>query len=190
MTTEQPPRITLTTRLAQPRAAEGKLTLPFELRCRSRLRATLDDGRQAALYLERGMVLRDGDLLEGPGGVAVQVRAADETVSTVLTDDPLALARAAYHLGNRHVTLQVGPGWLRYLHDPVLERMVCAMGLAVRTERAPFEPEAGAYGGGQIAGHSHGHSHGNGQRHTHEHEDGDGHEHGPNGQHHHHGAHG
>ena len=169
---------------------DGTLTLPFASRCRSRLRATLDDGREAALYLERGMVLRNGDLLGGPQGIVVQVRAADETVSTVLAEDPRALARAAYHLGNRHVALQVGHGWLRYLHDPVLERMVCALGLAVRTERAPFEPEAGAYGGGQIAGHGHAHSHGNGRIHTHDATDADGHGHGPGAPHHHQGAHG
>ena len=68
--------------------------------------------------------------------------------------DPWSLARAAYHLGNRHVALQVGSGWLRYLHDHVLDDMVRGLGFEVVVEEAPFEPEAGAYGG-----HGHSHSH-------------------------------
>jgi urease accessory protein len=68
-------------------------------------------------------------------------------VSIARTDDALLLARAAYHLGNRHVALQIGPGWLRYLHDRVLDGMVRELGLTVAGEQAPFEPEAGAYGG-------------------------------------------
>ena len=62
------------------------------------------------------------------------------------TDDPKALARAAYHLGNRHVPVQVGDGWLRYLADHVLDDMLRGLGLEPKSEQAPFEPESGAYG--------------------------------------------
>ena len=82
--------------------------------------------------------------------------AAAETVSTVHSDNGLVLARACYHLGNRHVPLQIGPGWLRYAHDHVLDDMLRGFGLTVRVERAPFEPEAGAY---VAASHAHTHAH-------------------------------
>jgi len=86
----------------------------------------------------------------------VQVLAAPERVSTVRCADPLLLARAAYHLGNRHVPLQIEAGFLRYQHDHVLDEMVRGLGLEVLIEQAPFEPEAGAY---QSAPHGHAHDH-------------------------------
>ena len=83
--------------------------------------------------------------LRATSGLVVEVRAAPEAVSTARADDALLLARAAYHLGNRHVALQLGPGWLRYPHDHVLDNMARELGLTVNREQAPFEPEAGAY---------------------------------------------
>ncbi|MDQ3035888.1 MAG: urease accessory protein UreE [Myxococcota bacterium] len=152
------------------RVAEGApratLTLPFELRQRSRLRAMLDrdegdaaggGAREVALFLPRGTVLRGGDLLRAVDGTVVIVRAAVESVSTVRGHDPMGLARAAYHLGNRHVPLEVGEGWLRYGHDHVLDDMVRGLGLEVRAEHAPFEPESGAYGGHHDHHHDHHH---------------------------------
>ncbi len=134
---------------------QATLTLPFDLRCKSRLRTRLDSGEEVGLFLPRGTVLRHGDRLRATGGLVVEVRAAPETVSTARADAPLLLARAAYHLGNRHVALQLGPGWLRYPHDHVLDGMVRELGLTVTSEQAPFEPEAGAYGGGHHHGHDH-----------------------------------
>lgn len=121
------------------------LTLPFELRQKSRQRVCLDDGREIALQLPRGTVLRHDDVLCAGNGLLIKVQAAPETVSTVHSQDPLLLARAAYHLGNRHLPLQIGDGWLRYLHDHVLDAMVRDMGLSLVCEMAPFEPEGGAY---------------------------------------------
>ena len=141
------------TRCADPQA---RLTLPFELRQKSRLRAVLDSGDDVGLFLPRGTVLRQGDLLQTTTGLVVQVIAALESVSTATSADPLLLARACYHLGNRHVALQIGADWLRYLHDHVLDHMVRELGLAVVREQAPFEPEAGAYGSN---GFGHGHDH-------------------------------
>ena len=77
------------------------------------------------------------------------MRAAAQTLSLVRAADPVALARAAYHLGNRHVPVQVGAGWLAYEHDHVLDDMVEELGLAVETRVAPFEPEAGGYRHGE-----------------------------------------
>jgi len=140
--------------------AAGTLTLAFGDRRRSRLRARLDDGREVALLLPRGSRLLDGDRLrDETGELVVAVRAAEETLSWVRAEDPLLLARAAYHLGNRHVPVQIGPGWLAYEHDHVLDGMIEEMGLAVTTRRAPFEPEAGGYRhGGEAPAHG-GHHH-------------------------------
>jgi len=150
--------IQITEKLAAPAPATTTLTLPFELRQKSRLRATLDNGAEAGLFLERGTLLRHGDLLRADSGEIIEVRAAPEDVSTARAADALLLARACYHLGNRHVPLQVGDGWLRYLHDHVLDDMLLHMGLDVTFERAPFEPEGGAYAG-EAHGHAHAHEH-------------------------------
>ncbi len=137
---------------------DGRLTLPIEQRVRSRLRARLDDGRDVGLFLPRGTLLRGGDRLGSDDGLVIEVVAAAETVSTIHCDDPTLLARAAYHLGNRHIPLQVEKGWLRYQHDHVLDDMLLQMGLALVVEQAPFEPEAGAYQQA-VEGHHHSHSH-------------------------------
>ena len=140
-----------------PRVAERRLVLPFGERSKSRLLVRLDNGEEAGLFLERGSVLRHGDLLLADDGRVVQVEAASETVSTVHTGDGLMLARASYHLGNRHVALQIGAGWLRYQHDHVLDDMLRGFGLLVQVEQAPFEPEGGAYV--PAGNHAHTHSH-------------------------------
>ena len=138
--------------------AGATLTLPFEERQKSRLRTTLDDGNEAALLLPRGTVLRQGDLLKADNGLVIEVRSAMEEVTTATTKDIHTLARACYHLGNRHIPLQIGDNFVRYLHDHVLDDMVRELGLDVHLEKASFEPEAGAY---QIS-----HNHGNGHNHT------------------------
>jgi urease accessory protein len=146
--------------LDHPRAADRKLVLPFGERSKSRLRAMLDNGEEAGLFLERGSVLRHGDLLLADDGRVVEVQAAPETVSTIHTDDTLMLARASYHLGNRHVALQIGTGWLRYQHDHVLDDMLRGFGLDVVIEQIPFEPEGGAYVAASHHAHPHAHQHG------------------------------
>jgi urease accessory protein len=133
-------------------AASEQLVLPFELRQRSRLRATTASGTELALLLPRGTVLRDGNRLRAVNGLIIAVQAATESVSTARSDDAAQLARVCYHLGNRHVPLQVGAGWLRYLADHVLDQMVTELGLAVVHEQAAFEPEAGAYHQHEHAG--------------------------------------
>jgi urease accessory protein len=140
-----------------------ELTLPFEERQRSRARVRLSSGEEVALLLPRGSLLRGGDALTLSDGRALRVVAAQETVSTVYSADAQALARAAYHLGNRHIPLEVGRGYVRYAHDHVLDGMVRELGLSVVAEQAPFEPEGGAYGRHSHShGHSHSHSHSHG----------------------------
>lgn len=147
-------------------AATTTLTLPLERRTRARLRVTLDDGREAGLFLDRGPILRGGDLLAADDGSVVQVRAADEPLSIVRTDDRHLFARACYHLGNRHTPLQILPGELRYAHDHVLDDMLYRLGLRPELAHRPFEPEAGAYG---EHGSDHAPAHGPAHGHVHAH---------------------
>ena len=143
-------------KLQQLRAADARLVLPFDLRCRSRFRATLDSGEEVGIKLARGQVLRGGEQLLAADGRVVEIVAARETVSVASSEDPLLLARAAYHLGNRHVGLQIGAGWLLYQHDHVLDDLVLGLGLKVSVEQRAFEPEAGAYhGAGGASAHHH-----------------------------------
>lgn len=152
--------------LEKPQQTELMLTLPFELRQKSRLKATLNNEIEIGLMLPRGHLLRGGDCLKAENGDVIQIQAANEEVSTVQHKDPLMIARASYHLGNRHVALQIGNGWIRYQHDHVLDEMVKGLGLEVKFESAPFEPEGGAYGG---HGHSHAHDESQGEPHSHDH---------------------
>ncbi len=141
-------------------AAYSSLTLNLEQRVKSRQRVTLDNGREAGLFLPRGSVLQQGDRLQAESGEIIEIRAARERVSTVYINDPVLMARACYHLGNRHVPLQISSGFVRYQHDHVLDDMLRRMGLHINLEQAPFEPEAGAYGGHQQThGHQHAHGH-------------------------------
>ena len=135
-----------------------KLTLPFELRQKSRLRAKADNGEEVALILPRGKVLRGGERVTAADGRRVEIVAAAEKLAHIESGE---LARVAYHLGNRHVPLQVGRGFVRIAEDHVLEEMARQLGARVSHVEAPFEPEAGAYGhqhdemghGGKIHDH-------------------------------------
>jgi urease accessory protein len=130
-----------------------KLVLPFDLRRKSRFQTTLPDGTEAALFLPRGSVLQDGDLLEVEDGTLVRVESAPENVLFVTADTSHALMRAAYHLGNRHTPVELGEDYLKLEVDPVLQEMLVQLGATVREERSPFQPESGAYGGGHRHGH-------------------------------------
>lgn len=138
------------------------LELPFDLRCKSRLRTQLASGEEIGVFLPPGTVLRGGTLLEGNDGRVVVVVSANEPLMEVRSHDALLLARAAYHLGNRHVAVEVLPGTLRLQPDHVLRQMLVGLGLTVTDTEAAFEPEAGAY----SHGHQHDTMHGKGRIHT------------------------
>jgi urease accessory protein len=130
---------------------QDEVHLVYAEREKSRYRTTTHGGRDIGWFLPRGSVLCDGDALVCENHQIILIRAASETLTEASTDDPLLLARAAYHLGNRHVSLQVLPGCLRFPRDHVLEEMLEGLGLSVRAVDDAFHPEAGAY-----AVHSHG----------------------------------
>jgi urease accessory protein len=136
------------TRIAAQTGFDVELAMPFELRQKSRMRTTLAGGEEIGLFLERGTHLRDGDCLLADDGRVVRIVAAPEDLIEVRCGDAEQLARAAYHLGNRHAPVEVGAGWLRLAADEVLAGMLRGLGATVTPVRAAFEPEAGAYGPG------------------------------------------
>ena len=150
------------------------VTLEHSDRQKSRGLLRLDDGSEAALLLERGSGLRHGDRLLADDGAVVLVQAALEGLSVVTAVDPRDLARAAYHLGNRHVAVQIEGLRLAFLHDHVLDDMLRELGFRVAFAAERFEPESGAYGHGHAhvehRREGHGHGHGQGGEHEHEHE--------------------
>lgn len=131
---------------------DDRLVLPFDRRQKSRLRTRLESGTEVGLFLERGTMLRDGDFLLTENNLLVRVVAALEQVYLVRCDSPFQLMRAAYHLGNRHVPLEIGDGWLKLKRDSVLRDMLLGLGASVSDAELPFDPEAGAYGGGHTHG--------------------------------------
>jgi len=182
-----------------------QVELPWELRSKSRFEATDSSGRPLGVFLPRGSVLRGGDTLLVEDGSLVRVVAANEPVLEVrhcqAHGSLFDLLRAAYHLGNRHVALELKPDHLKLEPDHVLAEMLRAMHLIVSEKQAPFEPEAGAYAqghgghGGHGLGahephgahgahgavapedHKHGHGHGHGLDHGLAHDHGHAHDH-------------
>jgi urease accessory protein len=141
--------------------ATDSVALAYDERKRSRLKVTLASGTEAGIFLERGNHLHGGDKLAAEDGSAViEILAAPEKLIEAVADTPLLFARAAYHLGNRHVPVQILPtengGKLRFQTDHVLAEMVKGLGCRVSEAEAPFQPESGAYGA-HTGGHGHHH---------------------------------
>jgi urease accessory protein len=152
----------LTTRLSanDQVPAEHSLSLTADERTRARHRFQTDDGQDVFLELPRGIVLQEGDLLQtAVGDRTVRVHAKPEPVLTVTAHTAFDLLRAAYHLGNRHVPLEVTAHYLRLSPDPVLQTMLEQMGLTVQQEQQPFHPEVGAYSQHSSQPHNHPHHH-------------------------------
>ena len=140
------------------REPSASLTLPFELRRKSRLLVRLDDGEEAGLFLPHGTVLGNGDKLVAIDGRVIGVIAAPEAIHEVLPTPECSLAQAAYHLGNRHIPVEIREHSLRIERDSVLREMLEQLGAVVRDATAPFQPEPGAYGGGHRHGSDEGHA--------------------------------
>ena len=159
--------------------------LDWDVRQKSRFDATDSAGRALAVFLPRGSVARGGDVLVAEDGSLIVVQAAPQPVLVVrhCTEhgSPFDLLRAAYHLGNRHVQLELQPERLLLERDHVLADMLRHMHLLVSDDTLPFEPETGAYAGGGHSHPDHGHGHDDGHAHDHGHDHGhhkhDGHSH-------------
>ena len=139
--------------------ATDAVLLAYDERKRSRIKVTLASGREAGIFLERGDHLQGGDRLAAEeGSLVVEIVAAPEALIEAAADTPLLFARAAYHLGNRPVPVQILPtangGRLLFQTDHVLAEMLRGLGCDVTTTEAPFQPESGAYGA--HGGHRHG----------------------------------
>ena len=143
----------------------SEVELDWDVRQKSRIEATDSQGRALNVFLPRGTVLRGGDVLVAEDGSLIRVKAAAQPVLVVTHcadhGTPFDLLRAAYHLGNRHVPLELQPDRLLLEPDHVLADMLRGQHLIVTEASSAFEPEGGAYGagGGAHAGHAHGHAH-------------------------------
>jgi urease accessory protein len=132
--------------------APDQLCLTAEERTRSRHRFQTQAGQEVLLQLPRGTILQAGDVLHAADGVEIaQVIAKSEPVLTVTATSELDLLRATYHLGNRHVPLEITANYLRLSPDSVLRSMLEHLGLSTHEESLPFYPEAGAYTSGHHA---------------------------------------
>ena len=156
----------------------ASVELDWDVRQKSRFAATDSTGRALGIFLPRGTVVRGGDVLVAEDGSLVRVLAAPQPVLRITPcadhGSPFDLVRAAYHLGNRHVPIELTPTHLQIEPDHVLADMLRAMHLTVRAENAPFEPEGGAYAAG--GGHPHHHDHDQGHdHHGHDHDHHHGH---------------
>lgn len=155
------------------------VALDWDIRQKSRFEAHDSRGRRLAVFLPRGSVVRGGDVLVAQDGSMVRVLAQAQPLMRVTPcsqhGSPFDLVRAAYHLGNRHVSLELAPHHLQFEPDPVLADMLRGLHLIVTDVQAPFEPEGGAYGGGH--GHRHGHDHDHDHGHGHHHDHPHGHDH-------------
>jgi urease accessory protein len=149
--------------------------LDWDVRQKSRFDCTDSAGRQLGVFLPRGTTVRGGDVLVAEDGSLVRIIAAPQTVLRIthctVHGTPYDLIRAAYHLGNRHVQIELKPDHLKIEPDHVLGDMLRAMHLIVNTVSEPFEPEAGAYAqGGHGHGHGHAHAHVEEKAHVHSHD--------------------
>ena len=137
--------------------------LDWDVRQKSRFQATDSQGRTLGVFLPRGTVVRGGDVLVAEDGSLVRVLAAPQSVLKITHcsahGTPFDLTRAAYHLGNRHVAIELRPDHLKIEPDHVLADMLRGMHLIVHEVSESFEPEGGAYAGGHAQGHDHGHGH-------------------------------
>jgi urease accessory protein len=159
----------------------ASITLDWDTRQKSRFDVTDSTGRQLGVFLPRGTVVRGGDVLVAEDGSLVRVEAAPQSVLRITAcaehGSPFDLMRAAYHLGNRHVPIELKPDHLKIEPDHVLADLLRAMHMMVTEVQEPFEPEGGAYGDNAMMGHDHGHGHSHGHDHAHDHTHDHGHSH-------------
>ena len=170
------------------------VSLDWDVRQKSRFQVEDSSGRVLSVFLQRGHVVRGGDVLVADDGSLIRIEAAPQALLRITTcpqhGTPFDLVRAAYHLGNRHVPIELKPDHLQIEPDAVLADMLRSMHLIVNKVDAAFEPEGGAYGahhGGSGHSHDDGHDHAHApaSQHAHQHGHEHTHVHGPNCKHDH-----
>lgn len=129
------------------------LVLAFDARKKSRQLVTLASGEEIGILLPPGKILREGDVIESEDGSRFKIQAAEEELMMVTAPDSFTLLRAAYHLGNRHISIELRPDRILLQVDSVLKEMLLGLGLTVALVSEKFTPESGAYGGGHKHGH-------------------------------------
>ena len=142
--------------------------LDYDHRTRRRIALTGAGGLQFLLDLAKTPVLAAGDGIRLEDGRIVVVEAAPERLLEIVCADERALARIAWHLGNRHLATEIGARVVYIREDHVIAGMARGLGAEVRAVERPFNPEGGAYGHGAVAGHGHHHHH-HGHDHNHGH---------------------
>lgn len=130
------------------------ITLDLDTRKKARIKSKTDSGATIGIFLERGHPLLIGEILKTECGLLIEVKGQEEEVATAVASDWLTFSKVCYHLGNRHTPLQIGPLWVRFKPDHVLEELAENYGLTIDKTPAIFEPENGAYG---AKSHSHAH---------------------------------
>ncbi len=170
------------------------VSLDWDVRQKSRFQVEDSLGRVLSVFLQRGHVVRGGDVLVADDGSLIRIEAAPQALLRITTcpqhGTPFDLIRAAYHLGNRHVPIELKPDHLQIEPDAVLADMLRSMHLIVNKVDEAFEPEGGAYGahhGGSGHSHDDGHDHAHApaSQHAHQHGHEHTHVHGPNCKHDH-----
>jgi urease accessory protein len=130
-----------------------QVVLDFDQRHRRRITLQTEMGEEVLVDLAQAVRLRDGDGLLLEGGGVIRVVAQAETLLQIQTDDADELVRIAWHLGNRHLPVQLGPGRILIRADHVIADMVHTLGGRTQLIEAPFDPEPGAYAGGHAHAH-------------------------------------
>ena len=151
--------LVITKRAEKSSKVDVEISLPFDVRKKCRFKTVSADGEEVGMFLDRGTVIADDDRFLSEDGRIVRVLAEEEPLLEISLGSSQSLAQLAYHLGNRHVSIEINNDCLRIAYDEVLRGMLEGLGAVTQPIYAPFHPEKGAYGGG----HSHGPEHGKGR---------------------------
>lgn len=142
-------------RLDHSHQVDDHIVLDHDVREKGRFKSISKKGKEIRVFLERGKTLRVGECLKTECGKIIEIIGAEEEVIQASCDDWEVFSKACYHLGNRHVKIQVGERWLRMKSDYVLEEMLTLLGLHVEQTSAVFNPESGAYSESEGGHHHH-----------------------------------
>ena len=142
-------------KLSKGLASSDSVTLNYDNRYRRRIAMKTDGGKDFLLDLAKTTELRSGDLIELEDGRFIEVKAASEKLMKATSDEPLLILKAAWHIGNRHLSCEIQMDNLILRFDHVILQMLENLGLTLEVINQPFNPEGGAYGDTRTTGHQH-----------------------------------